>query len=122
MIRNKKNDNPSKEEIFSSILTCFAIDKSLKSKKWEKIKETWINSYRNREEIIGLSVCKEVNCIDDWCAEAHLPTDIKKLTNKDFTQKVRNYLSFLVKENHFELFDEFVGKTLNDDIQISEIN
>ena len=92
------------------------------NKKWEKIKETWINSYRNREEIIGLSVCKEVNCIDDWCAEAHLPTDIKKLTNKDFTQKVRNYLSFLVKENHFELFDEFVGKTLNDDIQISEIN
>lgn len=37
LIRNKKNKNPSVEDIFSSMLTCFAIDKSLKSKKWEKI-------------------------------------------------------------------------------------
>lgn len=88
--------------------------------KWENIKETWINAYRNREEIIGLSVCKEVNCEDDWCAEAHLPTDIKKITNKSFTQKVRNYLSFLVKENHFDLFDEYMTNRIIKESQISD--
>ena len=34
---NKKNYNPNLNDIFSSIETCFAIDKSIKSKKWEKI-------------------------------------------------------------------------------------
>lgn len=38
LVKNKKNDNPSKEDIFFSLLACFAIDKSLKSRKWEKIK------------------------------------------------------------------------------------
>lgn len=38
LVKNKKNNNPSTKDIFSSILTCFAIDKSLKSKRWEKIK------------------------------------------------------------------------------------
>jgi type I restriction enzyme M protein len=92
------------------------------NKKWEKIKETWVNAYRNREEIIGLSVCKEVVYNDDWCAEAHLPTDIKKLTNNDFSQKVRNYLSFLIKENHFNFFDNFVNQSLTEELQISGVN
>ncbi len=34
---NKKNYNPNLQDVFSSIATCFAIDKSIKSKKWEKI-------------------------------------------------------------------------------------
>ena len=34
---NKKNYNPNLNDIFSSIETCFAIDKSIKSNKWEKI-------------------------------------------------------------------------------------
>ena len=33
----KKNYNPNLQDVFSSIATCFAIDKSIKSKKWEKI-------------------------------------------------------------------------------------
>lgn len=35
---NKKPTNPSIENIYSSLLTCFAIDKSIKTKIWEKIK------------------------------------------------------------------------------------
>ena len=34
---NKKNYNPNLNDIVSSMATCFAIDKSIKSKKWEKI-------------------------------------------------------------------------------------
>jgi len=92
------------------------------NKKWEKIKETWIESYRNRDQIMGLSVCEEVNYDDDWCAEAHLPTDISKLNNKIFAQKVRNYLSFLIKENHFDLFDGFLNKTINEELEIQHVD
>ncbi len=36
--RNSKIINPSLKEIFYSIVTCFAIDRSIKTNKWEKIK------------------------------------------------------------------------------------
>ena len=35
---NKKSFEPSLKEIYSSLATCFAIDKSKKTKKWELIK------------------------------------------------------------------------------------
>ena len=37
IFNKKKNYNPSLQDIYSSLSTCFAIDKSLKSKKWEKV-------------------------------------------------------------------------------------
>lgn len=37
IFNKKKNYNPTLQDIYSSLSTCFAIDKSLKSKKWEKV-------------------------------------------------------------------------------------
>ncbi len=37
MVNDKKSSNPSLQDIYSSISTCFAIDRSIKSKKWERI-------------------------------------------------------------------------------------
>lgn len=39
ILENKKNKNPSLQDIYSSMSTCFAIEKSIKSKKWEKISQ-----------------------------------------------------------------------------------
>ena len=39
VLKDKKNSNPSLQDIYSSHSTCFAIDKSIKSKKWEKISQ-----------------------------------------------------------------------------------
>ena len=39
LIKNKKTFNPSLQDIYSSISTCFAIDKSIESKRWEKIQQ-----------------------------------------------------------------------------------
>jgi hypothetical protein len=91
------------------------------NKKWGKIKEFWVNTYRNRDEMTNVSVCKEVSFDDDWCAEAHLPTDISKLNNDIFSQRVRNYLSFLIKENHFNLFDDITKNSQLDEICISKV-
>jgi hypothetical protein len=91
------------------------------NKKWEKIKEFWVSTYRNREEKLGISVFKEISFDDDWCAEAHLPTDISKLNNNIFSQRLRNYLSFLIKENHFDLFDNIAISSQLDEICISGV-
>lgn len=66
---------------------------------WKKIKEKWINAYHNLDEIPGLSEKKEVTGKDEWCAEAYMKTDYNQLTEIDFINVIRNYSSFLVKEN-----------------------
>lgn len=81
-------------------------------KKWSQIKEKWVNSFINGEEHFGFSVKKCVSHSDDWCAEAHLTTDISKLTPNDFKKDVRNYLSFLIKENRFDMFDSYRNSLL----------
>ncbi len=89
-------------------------------KKWGQIKEKWVSSFLNGEEYPGFTVKKYVSHSDDWCAEAHLTTDIKKLSSDDFKRDVRNYLSFLIKENRFDMFDTY-RNSLSDNPQ-KELN
>jgi type I restriction enzyme M protein len=59
--------------------------------KWEEIKKTWLNAYRSREVIKGLSVVKEVKADDEWCPEAYMETDYSTLTQAHFEEVVQNY-------------------------------
>ncbi|HBR2661804.1 N-6 DNA methylase [Klebsiella pneumoniae] len=62
--------------------------------RWEKIKERWIESYRNKEIHPGESVTAYVTAADEWIAEAYLETDYSKITKEDFEATVRNYAMF----------------------------
>ena len=63
--------------------------------KWEKeIKDKWISMFKNRDEIIGYSVKKEVTANDEWCAEAYMQTDYSKLTKEMFEEEVKKYAIF----------------------------
>lgn len=66
--------------------------------QWEKIKETWLNLYRNKKEVPGLSVMHKVTSGDEWLAEAYMETDYSKLREKDFQNSLNQYLSYLVRE------------------------
>ncbi len=61
---------------------------------WKKIKENWINTYKNKEVIPGYSIMKEVNANDEWCAEAYMQTDYSKLTKDDFINTIKNYVAY----------------------------
>lgn len=63
-------------------------------KQWSNIKKEWLNTYINRKEIAGLSVCKAVNAEDEWCAEAYMETDYSKITQADFEETVRKFALF----------------------------
>lgn len=62
--------------------------------KWKSIRDKWIDSYRNRDDIPGLSVKQTVNHNDEWCAEAYMETDYSTLTSDDFEKVVKNYAVF----------------------------
>lgn len=64
---------------------------------WIKIESQWLDLYKNKREVPGLSVMKKVNYEDEWLAEAYMETDYSKLTAIDFERTIRDYYSYLVK-------------------------
>jgi len=59
---------------------------------WSKIKQVWIDNYRNKKEIAGHSIKRVVNARDEWCVEAYMKTDYSKLNKVDFKETLRKFL------------------------------
>ncbi len=77
----------------------------LHGKFQKEIKENWITSYINKEEIAGFSVAKIVTAEDEWCAEAYMETDYSKLSSDDFTRSVKDFVYFksIYLEDNFKI-------------------
>jgi type I restriction-modification system DNA methylase subunit len=59
---------------------------------WSKIKESWVNSFKNRDSIPSISITKEVGPEDEWCAEAYLPTDYKNITETALIESIKKHV------------------------------
>lgn len=67
---------------------------------WAKTEKLWLDLYKNKKEVAGLSVMKKVGWSDEWLAEAYMETDYTKLEVKDFQNVINSYLAHLVKEGY----------------------
>ena len=76
------------------------IDTDTGKSKWVEIEREWIELYRNRRSVDGLSATHKVNGDDEWLCEAYMKTDYTKFTEQDFQQTINDYLAYLVKEGH----------------------
>lgn len=76
------------------------IDTDTGKSKWVEIEREWIELYRNRRSVDGLTATHKVNGDDEWLCEAYMKTDYTKLTEQDFQQTINDYLAYLVKEGH----------------------
>ena len=76
------------------------IDSKTGKSKWAEIEREWIELYRNRRAVDGLSATHKVSGADEWLCEAYMKTDYTKLTEQDFQQTINDYLAYLVKEGH----------------------
>lgn len=68
------------------------------SSRWVEIENKWLELYRTRKSVDGLSSNHKVSGTDEWLCEAYMKTDFSTLTEKDFQQTLNNYLAYLVKE------------------------
>lgn len=66
---------------------------------WSKTKELWLDLYKNKREVPGLSVMKLVTWKNEWFAEAYMETDYSTLSEYDFQKTINDYLAYLVKED-----------------------
>ena len=67
---------------------------------WVKTEKMWLDLYKNKKEIAGLSVMRKVTWSDEWLAEAYMETDYTKLEITDFQNVINSYLAHLVKEGY----------------------
>ena len=89
-----KNDNFIKRKALGRVEKTDENGDSL----WEITKKQWLDLYKNKREIAGLSVMKKVTAEDEWLAEAYMETDYNNLSESDFQQTINEFLSYLIKE------------------------
>ncbi len=74
------------------------VDTDSGKSKWVEIENKWIELYRNRQVVDGLSATHKVNGDDEWLCEAYMKTDYSNISEQDFQKTINEYLAYLVKE------------------------
>lgn len=64
--------------------------------KWQDIKTEWLDLYRKNKEVVGKTALQCVTANDEWLCEAYMETDYSTLTQNDFEQTIKEYLSFKI--------------------------
>lgn len=85
-----KNDGFEKTKLYGRIDNKF---------QWAKIREKWVDSYRNKEDVPGFSVKQKIGAFDEWCAEAYMETDYSSIVKEDFELTIKNYMVFKLLNN-----------------------
>lgn len=66
---------------------------------WPEVRDAWVEAFRNRDDVPGLSIKRAVTAEDEWCAEAYMETDYAALAREDYERTVKKYFLFqLVNE------------------------
>ena len=64
---------------------------------WQSTESRWLELYKNKREVPGLSVMHRVTYEDEWLAEAYMKTDYSTLKKEDFVKTLRDYYAYLIK-------------------------
>ena len=66
---------------------------------WADIESQWLSKYRERKSVPGLSVTRKVSAKDEWLAEAYMETDYSQIKDENFSQVIRDFISFKVSSD-----------------------
>lgn len=80
------------------------VDSTTGKSRWVEIEKEWIELYRNRRSVDGLSATHKVSGDDEWLCEAYMKTDYTKLSERDFQQTINDYLAYLVQSG--EIYED----------------
>ena len=64
---------------------------------WDKIEERWLDLYRNKRSVEGLSAVRKVSAKDEWLCEAYMETDYSQLKQSDFEKVLRDYIAYQIQ-------------------------
>lgn len=78
---------------------------------WKRIENEWLNLYRQRKSVVGLSAVRRVTAEDEWLCEAYMETPYDDLHRRHFEIVVRNYMAFQISS--FSLFPSCVTSNMD---------
>ena len=61
---------------------------------WSEIRDHWVKTYRNRDDIAGECIKQQVTAEDEWCAEAYMKTDYSEIDENVFKENVKKFMLF----------------------------
>lgn len=64
--------------------------------QWADIRDSWVDAYRNRDEVAGECVKRTVTHDDEWVAEAYMETDYSDISKDEFEKTVKDYFVFKI--------------------------
>lgn len=67
--------------------------------EWPTIRDHWVETYRNRDNIAGECVKQYVNFNDEWCAEAYMETDYSIISKHHFEETVKKFMLFKLEND-----------------------
>jgi len=79
-----------------------------------RIKREWISHWINHKAMPGLSVCRALSADDEWCAELYMTTDYSLLRQETFEQKIRDYVSYRIRNAIQNEKEQILGKRVSD--------
>ncbi len=60
--------------------------------RWEAIRDSWVSSNRNRDEIPGVCFKRHVTAAEEWCPEAFMETDYNAITPRQLGIEIKRYI------------------------------
>ena len=78
------------------------------NQSWERIKAKWLSAYFNKQNLNGFSINKKVTSRDEWCPEAYLRTDFKKIRKENFIFNLKKYCIYKFENG---LLDQITSKS-----------
>ena len=66
---------------------------------WADTQAKWLDLYRSRKSLPGISVTKKVDAKDEWLAEAYMDTDYSKVKDDNFEKVIRDFVAYKISNN-----------------------
>ncbi len=85
---------------------------------WADIEKQWIDLYRDKKVVDGLSAVQCVTSNDEWLAEAYMKTDYTKLIKNNFIKERNNYLAYLISLGQFNEFNKIINSATHEKLLI----
>jgi len=62
--------------------------------RWSAVRDSWVESYQNRETVEGRSLSVALKPSDEWCVEAFLNVDYAHIDKAAVEREMRRYLAY----------------------------
>ena len=87
--------------------------------QWKGIKNEWLKAYLNKANVADLSINVEVTESDEWCPEAYLITNFKKIKSDNFIKNLKEHCIYLFSNDLCENISNspLVEKNININFQ-----